>query len=325
MAPGNGAPSAHTHSHLWMVGVLGIAAGLALMVYVPSLPVVSKGIVLFAGFHLVGAVVLLASIYVTGGETLSRRLTSVVRKRGAADFDFGWAPAWRNGPWIAALVAVATSIAVNAAAPQYWGFSTLLTLVGAAFFAGHVFVRSSTRYESAVLPMVDLISDPDAVVLDAGCGAGRTTIAIGRALKAARIVALDRFDSDYIEGGGRQLLERNVRLAGLERRVRIERGDLISMPLAANAVDAVVSAHVVDHLGPTTEQGLREVLRVLKPGGRFLLVVWVRGWTMFAVANVLSLFLRPRRDWRKLTTAAGFEVADEGTFNGVCFLLLRKP
>ncbi|MFN7982402.1 MAG: class I SAM-dependent methyltransferase [Vicinamibacterales bacterium] len=318
-------PLRHAHSHMWVVGVVGIVAGLALMVYVPSLTAVSSAVVLFAGFHLVGAIAVLASIYVTAGERLSRRSAGLRGGRRPDAFDFGWAPAWTNGPWIAALVALAIAVVLSVAAPAYWGLAILLTLLSAAFFAGYLFVRESTRHTSAVLPMVDLVSGNEARVLDAGCGAGRTTIAIGRAAKAARIIALDRFDADYIEGGGRQLLERNLRLAGLSARVDIERGDLTAVPLATNSVDAVVSAHAIDHLGPATGQGLREMLRVLKPGGRFHLVVWVRGWVMFSVANLMSFFLRSRRDWRRLTTEAGFELVDDGTFNGVYFLLLKKP
>jgi precorrin-6B methylase 2 len=71
------------------------------------------------------------------------------------------------------------------------------------------------------MPMVDLLSGESDLALDGGCGAGRTTVALGRALKKGRIVALDRFDSDYIEGGGRALLERNLRA----RRARRARGD----------------------------------------------------------------------------------------------------
>jgi hypothetical protein len=65
--------------------------------------------------------------------------------------------------------------------------------------------------------------------------------------------------------------------------------------------------------------------RVLKPGRRFLLIVWVPGWTMFAVANVLSLLLASRRSWRRIATDVGFAIADEGTFNGNWFAVLRKP
>ena len=62
---------AHTHSHMWLVGLLGLAAGLALLIYVPTLPAISGAVLLFAAFHLVGAVVSLASLYVlTNGKVL---------------------------------------------------------------------------------------------------------------------------------------------------------------------------------------------------------------------------------------------------------------
>ena len=89
--------------------------------------------------------------------------------------------------------------------------------------------------------------------------------------------------------------------------------------------DAVISAHAIDHLGRSTEQGLKEVLRVLKPGARFLPVVWVPGWTMFSIANVLSFSLRPKRSWRKIMTRTGFAIVDEGIINGSWFALLKKP
>ena len=317
---------AHTHSHMWIVGALGIAAGLALMIYVPTLKAVSQGVLLFAGFHVVGGIVLLASIYVSGGQRVAKRFVALTGKAHAAsgDYDFGWASAWVNGPWIAALIAMAVAVALEVAAPDLWPLSILLALLAACFFAGFIFVRSSARHDSAVLPMVDLLTRDEDLVLDAGCGAGRTTIALGRAFKKARIVSLDRFDSDYIEGGGRALLEQNLRLAGMTDRVRIERGDLTSLPLAPESFDSAVSAHAIDHLGPAKEQGLREIRRILKPGGRFLLVVWVPGWMMFSVANVMSFFLSPKRDWRHMAKNAGFDIADEGMFNGVWFLLLSK-
>lgn len=70
---------------------------------------------------------------------------------------------------------------------------------------------------------------------------------------------------------------------------------------------------------------MREILRVLKPGGRFLLIVWVPTWTMFAIANVLALFLAPKRSWRRMAAGAGFVLGDEGMFNGSWFALLEKP
>lgn len=312
---------------MWLVGVLGVVAGLVLMVYVPSLNPVANVLFLFAGFHLVGAVVLAASIYVMAGRGIFRRWSR--RRDGntapAAKFDFGWAPAWTLGPWIAALIMASAAVAVYVAAPAWWPLAFLLTLLAASFFAGALITASSTRPDHAVMPMVDLLSGESDLVLDGGCGAGRTTIALGRALKKGRIVALDRFDSDYIEGGGRALLEQNLRLAGLDGRVEIKQGDLANLPFPDRSFDSAVSAHAMDHLGPQTEQGLREMRRVLKPGGRFLLVLWVPGWAMFAIANVLSFFLTGKRAWIQFANRAGFRIHDQGHFNGFWFLLLEKP
>jgi len=116
-----------------------------------------------------------------------------------------------------------------------------------------------------------------------------------------------------------------LQLAKLSGRVTIERGDLTALPFDDRSFDAAVSAHAIDHLGPQTVQGLREAMRVLKPGGRLLLIVWVPSWTMFAVANVLAFSLSPKRAWRRMTVSAGLELCDEGVFNGSSFFLLKKP
>jgi len=314
----------HKHGHLLWVGAAGTAAGAALMIFVPSLRPASTALFLFAGLHLVGAVVLMASLYLFGSSRVGQWLVPGTAHDGAG-FDFGWTPAWTNGPWIASLVLVVSAVALQVAAPAWWPVAMAATLLAAAFFAGGLVTRPAGRYESALLPAVDLLSGDDNLLLDAGCGSGRTTIAVGRAFKKARIVALDRFDAKYIEGGGRLLLDRNLELAEMSGRVSVECGDLTALPFADRTFDAVVSAHAMDHLGPRTEQALREAQRVLKPGGRLLVIVWVPGWSMFAVANVLSFALAPKRAWRRMAAGAGLESCDEGMFNSSWFLLLKKP
>lgn len=313
------------HGHLVWVGLLGIATGAILMIWVPSLPGVSHTILLFAGFHIIGAGVLLASAYSLGGRRLAAHLFPQSRRSDTPDF--GWAPGWILGPWIAALILLSVAAVIEVAVPQYWPFALTATALAVSFFAGGLIVRTTREYRYAVLPMVDLLPGDKSggLVLDAGSGAGRTTLALGRAAKDANIVALDRFDSGYIEGGGRALLEHNLRVAGMADRVRIERGDLTSLPFPEQSFDAAVSAHAIDHLGTKKEQALREIRRVLKPGARFLLIVWVPGWTMFAVANLLAFSLSPKKAWRSMAGNVGFEIADDGMFNGYWFAVLRRP
>lgn len=305
-----------THSHMWLVGIGGIAAGLALMVYVPSLKAVSQSLFWLAAFHVVGGVVLLGSLYAAIGRRLRRRPDIV---------DFGWAPAWTLGPLLAAIVFLAAAVTLQVATPDWWPCSIVLTFLSANAFAGHLAATSAARPDHAPLPMVDLLPSGRGLVLDGGCGAGRTSIAVARGMSGASIVALDRFDSDYIEEGGRALLMRNLSLAGIVDRVRIQQGDLTDLPFGDATIDATVSAHAIDHLGDAKTAAMREMWRVLKPGGRFLLVVWVRGWSMFAIANVLSFGLATRGSWRTLAQRSGFDILENGSFNGHFFLLLSKP
>lgn len=324
----SGSSQRNIHSHTWIVGLVGLIAGLLLLVYVPSLKAVSSSLLLFAGFHLVGGIVLLASLYILA---LRRFMRGVLRRNrmrpdGASEkYDFGWGPEWMNGLAVGALVAVAVAVAIQVAAPHWWPLAFLMLLLGAAFFVGNSIMRSFRSHDHIVLPMVDLLQGDHDLVLDAGCGAGRTTIALSRVLQDGRIVAVDRFDAGYIDDGGRELLQHNLRAAGLTERVKIETADLTALPFDNESFDSAVSTNVYDHLGRHKEHALREMFRVLKPGGRFLMAVWVPGWAMFAVANALSFFLTSKKEWRAMAHRAGFEVADEGAFNYAWFIVLKKP
>jgi SAM-dependent methyltransferase len=316
------------HGHAWLVGIVGLAVGLFLMIYVPTLKGVSGVILLMAVMHLVGATVFFGSLFGLAPKQFARAWSHLRPRRSTSDtndFDFGWSWGWMNGLWLAALALGAGAVAVQVAAPAWWPAAFGLLLLAVGFFAGGLSLRSTRRLDEAVLPLVRLLSGGCDLVLDAGCGAGRTTIALAKVVKQGRIVAVDRFDAGYIEDGGRALLDRNLRLARIVDQVRIEAGDIASLPFPDATFDSAASAHVIDHLGPHKQRGLDEIRRVLKPGGRFLMVIRVPGWTMFAMANVLSFFLTSKRQWRDMARRAGFERRDEGAHNGCWFLLLERP
>lgn len=82
---------------------------------------------------------------------------------------------------------------------------------------------------------------------------------------------------------------------------------------------------MIDHLKDRKQWGLAEIHRVLKPGGRLLMVVWVPGWTTFALANVFCWLLTSKAGWRKLANAVDFSIADEGTYSGMWYAVLERP
>jgi len=314
------------HSHQWLVGLGGIALGLALMVHVPAIPAIGSSVLLFAGFHIIGGLIVLFSAYSLGLRGYIRRLLGKTGSAAkAGEYDFGWGPEWMNGLALFGLAAFAGAIAVMLAAPGWWPAAFALLALGISFFIGNIIMRAFQSRDHMVLPAVRLLAGKDDLVLDACCGAGRTTIALQRVLGDGRVVALDRFDADYIDEGGQSHIARNLAIAGLTDRVEVVKGDVTALAFDDNHFTAAISTNAFDHLGAGKQAALKEIHRVLKPGGRFLMAVWVPGWAMFALGNVLSFFLTSKARWRALATEAGLKVVDEGVFNFAWFVLLEKP
>ena len=317
---------AAVHNHAWLVGTLGLALGTVLLVGFPRFEVAAGGVLLVALFRAVGIAIVLGSLYALAPGSVGRILVRLrTRASDASGYDFGWSWAALNSPWLAAAALLTVALGLQLEMPALWPAWFAVALLGINCFVGGVILRSSKRTDLASLPLVDLLRTDHDLVLDAGCGGGRTTLALSKVLRDGQILALDRFDAYYIDGGGHAMLERNLRIAGLTDRVQIERGDLTRLPFPAARFDSAVSAHVIDHMKQQKKAGLAEIHRVLKPGGRFLLVVWVPGWATFSLANVFCLFLTSKPGWRTLARAVGFVIRDEGTFNGMWFAVLERP
>jgi ubiquinone/menaquinone biosynthesis C-methylase UbiE len=317
----------HGHTHGWVAGMASVAAGVVLMHVFPSMRAVSKVFLLVGLFHLVGATLVIGATVSFAPPAYRRAVLRLIARNGGAPsekFDFGWSTGAMNILWLIGLAFSGLALGLQLVYPALWPVWFLLALLAVNSFVGNGLLRTCRRVEWANLPMVDLLSSDHDHVLDAGCGAGRTIVSLSRVLKNGRITALDRFDADYIEGGGKDLLQRNLALANVGRRVSIEAGDITQMPFPDATFDSAVSAHAMDHLGKKKRRGLSEVYRVLKPGGRFLMVVWVPGWAGFAMGNVFSFLFATKQQWRKMSREAGFEIQDEGLFNGVWYVVLRK-
>jgi SAM-dependent methyltransferase len=96
-------------------------------------------------------------------------------------------------------------------------------------------------------------------VLDVGCGTGELSPPLMKLFPQASYLGVDLEES--------HLARARVRNVALGDRVRFQRDDALQLSLPDGQFDLVVSRHVIQAL-PDAQRALREMIRVLKPGGR---------------------------------------------------------
>jgi len=126
----------------------------------------------------------------------------------------------------------------------------------------------------AALPVLDDVEVPAGDVapfdlLDVGSGTGVLAVTALERWPGARVVAIDP-SSRMLELASDAAMRSSPGFAG---RMRTITAAADRIPLAAESMDVAVSSFVIQ-LVPNRAAALREVLRVLRPGGRFACVTW---------------------------------------------------
>lgn len=108
-------------------------------------------------------------------------------------------------------------------------------------------------------------------VLDVGTG--RALYAIGAAKrlpKGGRVTGIDSWDPPRRPGNTLDAARENAKREGVSDKIRLEPWDPHKLPYPDGHFDAVVSSFALHHVtdGPDRTQAMRELLRVLKPGGK---------------------------------------------------------
>jgi SAM-dependent methyltransferase len=147
------------------------------------------------------------------------------------------------------------------------------------FHRGPTYAAEFLRYDAAALAAlpaeatasfagvanphrIDRIDEGETVV-DIGCGAGMDLLLAAKSVgPRGRAIGVDMTEAMANKS------RRSARAAGLEN-LEVRLGDASSLPLEDGSVDVVISNGVLN-LTPDKSVAFGEVLRVLKPGGRFL-------------------------------------------------------
>ncbi|TQK06466.1 MULTISPECIES: class I SAM-dependent methyltransferase [unclassified Herbaspirillum] len=154
---------------------------------------------------------------------------------------------------------------------------------------------------------------PDARVLDLGCGGGHASFAVAPVVQ--KVIAYD-LSAQMLDVVASAAQER-----GLDN-LAVRQGSADKLDFPDASFDLVCTRFSVHHWR-NVPQALREVLRVLKPGGRFIVIDTAAPADVLADTYVQAIeLLRDTshvrnislNSWRKLLGQAGFAIASDKTW-----------
>lgn len=118
------------------------------------------------------------------------------------------------------------------------------------------------------LKSLNLEIGADSCVLDAGSGTGIVTLGFYDAgFRPRQTVSLD-LSLNSLQIARDQF--RKAKRKAVEKRTSVVQGNVLELPFAEDAFDLVLTCGVLEYV--SLEDGLRELSRVLKPGGRLVLI-----------------------------------------------------
>jgi arsenite methyltransferase len=156
---------------------------------------------------------------------------------------------------------------------------SVLGSIGLWFLAIGAFMVWSSRV--AKLKLRDELIDSlelrgDEKVLDVGCGRGLLLIGVAKRLAAkgaGKATGIDLWSQEDLSKNSAEATRQNAKIEGVSDRVRIETGDARKLVYPDANYDVVVSSLAIHNIAEKDEraQAIREMWRVLKPGGKLLI------------------------------------------------------
>lgn len=116
----------------------------------------------------------------------------------------------------------------------------------------------------------DVAIKPGDTVLDVGCGRGLLLMGAARRASSGHAIGIDLWSNVDQMHNSRTATLANADAEGVSDRVEVKDGDMRALPFADASIDAVVSSLAIHNVKSESDRdtAIREIARVLKPGGR---------------------------------------------------------
>ncbi len=136
----------------------------------------------------------------------------------------------------------------------------------------------------------------DEMVLDVGCGHGLMLIGAAKRLTSGKAVGIDLWQKEDQSDNSREATLQNVRLENVTERVELLDGDARKLPFEDKSFEVILSSWALHNIYDRAqrETAIREIVRVLKPGGR-LVIADIRHTGQYAEVLQKSQMLNVRR------------------------------
>ncbi len=143
-------------------------------------------------------------------------------------------------------------------------------------------------------------------ILDIGCGGGATIARLAKLVPESTLAGLD-----YSPVSVQETLAYNEELVH-EGRLQVVEASVDDIPFEENTFDRITTVESF-YFWPEPQENLKEVLRVLKPGGQFLLIADIYGKEGLSAETILNirqydLFNPTKEEFLSLFRYAGFTV-----------------
>lgn len=154
----------------------------------------------------------------------------------------------------------------------YWGLLAGVSMVLTALLM--VWSSKSGKLREGRRLIESLQLNGNETVLDIGCGRGLLLIEAAKQVPQGKAIGVDLWQTTDQSGNRPEATWKNARAEGMVERVEIKTGDMRQLPPPDGSMDAVVASLSI-HNVPDQEgraKAIREIHRVLKPGGQIALL-----------------------------------------------------